>query len=503
MTSAAEEGRSFRGIVRATSILGSAAVVNIVASVVRTKMAALVLGPAGIGLIGLFQNLLGTASAVAGLGINTVGTRQIAEAAATEDRDELLRASQALFWGTLALAAIGGLTFFLVREPVSIALTGSARHADTIGWLSVALVATVLAGSQVALLTGLRRLRALAGIGVVTAVLSIAAAGIALYLLPQRWIVVAYLVSTPVIALIVGQLIVLRNWAVRPARVPLETLRRHWSGMARIGFWFTAAGLVGALLLLAARAVLARSLGADALGQFQAAWSISSMYLAVILQAMGSDYYPRLTAVVADPTEVNRTVNAQTEALLLLAGPIILAALAAAPIITHLLYSSEFGPAAWVLRWQVLSDVFKLAAWPASFVLLASGSGRSFFLADTAAPVVLVAFLWLATPVLGIAASGLAFVAMYGFYLPLVFAIVHRRTGLRWSRRVVGLFATTLLGSALILSAAALSEPAALAVGMIAVFAATSHLLIRLAADEVVMVGPVVKLGRWLKARRA
>jgi O-antigen/teichoic acid export membrane protein len=493
-------GGSFRGIVRATSLLGGASIINIVASILRTKMLALVLGPAGIGLIGLFQNLLGTASAVAGLGINTVGTRQIAEASATEDHAELLQASQALLWGTLTLATIGGLIFFLLREPLALALTDDVRHAGTIGWLSVALVATVLAGSQVALLTGLRRLRALAEIGVITAILSIVAAGMALYLAPLRWTVVSYLVSTPVITLLVGQWVILRHWPVRPARVPWLALRRHWAGMARIGFWFTITGLTSAALMLSARGVLARALGPVSLGQFQASWAISSMYLSVILQAMGSDYYPRLTMIITDRAAVNRTVNAQTEALLLMAAPIILGTLAAAPIIVHLLYSSEFAEAAWILRWQVLGDVLKLAAWPMSFVLLAAGAGRRFFLTDATAPIVMVAFLWLATPSLGIIASGLAFLVMYGVYLPTVFVVVRQHTGFLWSRRVVLLLVQTLAGGGLILGAAAFSETAALAVGIVAVLASAAQLLVRLADDDSLAVGPLARIGRWTKA---
>jgi len=494
------EGASFRGIVRATSLLGGVSVINVVASIVRTKLVALVLGPAGIGLIGLFQNLLGTASAVAGLGINTVGTRQIAEASASEDEAELLQASQALFWGTLLLAIVGGLTFFLLRAPLSKALTGDVQHAGAIGWLSLGLVAIVLAGSQVALLTGLRRLRALAEIGVTTAIMSIVAAGITLYVVPSRWIVIVYLVSAPVIALLVGQWVVWRQWSARPGRIPWLALRRHWVGMARIGFWFTITGLISAVLMLGARAVLARTLGPASLGQFQASWAISSMYLSVILQAMGSDYYPRLTMIITDRAEVNRTVNSQTEALLLMASPIILGTLAAAPIIVRLLYSSAFADAAWILRWQVLGDVLKLAAWPMSFVLLAAGAGRRFFLTDTMAPLVMVSFLWVATPSLGVIASGLVFLIMYGVYLPTVFVVVRQRTGFLWSRRVVLLLVQTFAGGVLILGAAALSETAALVVGIVAVLASAAQLVFRLTHNDSLAAGPLAKIGCWTKA---
>ena len=45
------------------------------------------------------------------------------------------------------------------------------------------------------------------------------------------------------------------------------------------------------------------------------------MYVGFILQAMGSDFYPRLTAVADDHAECNRLVNEQAQIGLLLAGP--------------------------------------------------------------------------------------------------------------------------------------------------------------------------------------
>ena len=53
-----DEGKSYRQILRSTSIIGGASVINILIGLVRVKVAAVLLGPAGIGLIGLFKAML-------------------------------------------------------------------------------------------------------------------------------------------------------------------------------------------------------------------------------------------------------------------------------------------------------------------------------------------------------------------------------------------------------------------------------------------------------------
>lgn len=491
-----KEGGSFRSIVRSTSLLGGASFINIAISVLKTKVAALLLGPTGIGLIGLLQNLMGTAAAVASLGVGTVGAKRIAQAAADEDERALHDAAQALFWGTLLLSVIGGALFWILRTILSVWLTGGPQAADLIGWLSIGLVATVAGGSQTALLTGLRRLKALAAVSVLSALLGTAAACAALVLLPREAAIAVYLIAAPLMATLVAQLFIRRALKLRPARIPVALLKQHWLAMARLGFWFTAGGLGGAALLLWVRAYLNQALGPVALGHFQASFAISSMYLSFVLAAMGSDYFPRLSGVIRDDARVNEMVNAQAEVLLLLSAPAVFALLGATPLVIKILYSSAFADAAWILRWQIVGDIFKLMAWPLSFVLLAAGEGRTFFATEVLAPAVMLVFLWIVVPTLGIIAAGLAFVVMYGLYLPAVFLLIRRRNGFAWLPKVVWLFVGLLTTSLAILAATLVSEIAAMAFAAVAAAGSAVLVIVRLGGSTLLASSPLAKLFR-------
>jgi len=172
------------------------------------------------------------------------------------------------------------------------------------------------------------------------------------------------------------------------------------------------------------------------LGHFQAAWLISMSYIGFVLGAMGADYFPRLTAVIDDHAAANRLVNEQTEIALLLAGPVLLAMLGLAPWVISLLYSDAFAPAAEVLCWQILGDVLKVASWPLGFVILASGDGKTFILTETVSMTVFVALTWLLLPLVGVRATGLAFLCMYLSYLPVVYWLARRRVGFAWWPKV-------------------------------------------------------------------
>lgn len=430
-----DDGKSYRQILRSTSIIGGASVINILIGLVRIKVVALLLGPAGIGLMGLFNNLISTAANVAALGTGTVGTRQIAEAAGREDTNAVAAARRALFWGTLALALAGSLVFWMLRGILATHVLSDPALTNEVGWLALGVGLTVASGSQGALLNGLRRIGDLARVSVYSAFIATVLGVGALLLWHEKGLLV-YLLLSPVASFVVGHWYVARLPKVDGSHTSLRAMTQQWATLARLGMAFMLAGLAVTLGQLIVRTLVQRELGVDALGYFEASWVISMTYIGFVLRAMGTDYYPRLTAVIHDHAAVNRLVNEQTEVALLLAGPVFLIMLGLAPWVIELLYSSKFSEAATVLRWQILGDVLKVASFPLGFVILAAGDGKTFIISDTTAMVVFVLFVWLGLPYLGLQATGIGFLAMYAIYLPIVYWLAKKRTGFDWAPKI-------------------------------------------------------------------
>ena len=78
-------------ILKSSALIGGSTVVNIGLGIVRTKAMAVLLGPAGVGLMGIYSSIADLARTIAGMGINSSGVRQIAEAAGTGDTERIAR----------------------------------------------------------------------------------------------------------------------------------------------------------------------------------------------------------------------------------------------------------------------------------------------------------------------------------------------------------------------------------------------------------------------------
>jgi PST family polysaccharide transporter len=493
------EASSYRQILRSSSIIGGASVIYVLIGLLRSKVAALLLGPAGLGLIGLFTNLVATAANLAGLGFGSVGTRQVAQAVATDDGARITLVRRALFWGTLALAMLGAGAFWALRRPLAVRVLEDRTLITDVGWLALAVALSIAAASQNALLNGLRRIGDIARVTIGSAVVY-AVVGIGALWAWGRAGVVVYVIAAPLASFLLG------HWYV--SRLPREvggTLRfgelaREWKTLASLGMAFMVAGLAGTAGQLAVNLLVQRKFGVEGLGHFQAAWAISMTYIGFVLSAMGTDYYPRLAAVIDDHAAVNRLVNEQAEVALLLAAPVMLAMLGLAPWVIELLYSRQFGEAVPILRWQVLGDVLKVASWPLGYILVASGAGKTFMLTEWVAMTVLAGLTWMLLPLVGLVATGLSFFAMYGVLLTIVFGLARRKTGFSFLLPVRWLLAGLVLAAAAVMALASVSDVAGAIAGVVGAIAFGIFAIVRLAHAGDVS-GPVGRLAAMVRHR--
>jgi PST family polysaccharide transporter len=229
------------------------------------------------------------------------------------------------------------------------------------------------------------------------------------------------------------------HWYCRKVRLPkirlsLRQFNKETGILLKLGFAFMASGLLAAGSAFVIRILVVQQDGVAAAGNYQAAWALGGIYVGFILQAMGTDFYPRLAAMCADNAACNRMVNEQSRISILLAGPGLLATLALSPLVIAAFYSTEFADAVPLLRWFCLGMLLRVVAWPMGFIILAKGAQRMFFWTEVAASCVHVGLAWLLLGMLGLPGAGVAFVGLYVWHGLVIYFLVRSLSGFRWSR---------------------------------------------------------------------
>jgi PST family polysaccharide transporter len=216
---------------------------------------------------------------------------------------------------------------------------------------------------------------------------------------------------------------------------------REASGMLKLGFVFMTSALMTTGVTYVVQLILLRQIGGPegvdagkaALGCYQAAWFVGGYFASFILQAMGTDFYPRLTAAAHNNAECNRLVNEQAEVSLLLAGPGLLATLTFAPLVIIIQYSTRFEPAVEVLRWICLGMLLRVVTWPIGFIIVAKNAKKLFLGTEIASNLLHVGLVWLGVKYFGLRGTGMAFFGMYVLQWCGIYAIVRSLSGFRWS----------------------------------------------------------------------
>ena len=424
--------QSYGQILKSSALVGGSSVLNIGIGIIRTKAMAMLLGPAGFGLFGLYGSVADLSLTVAGLGVNSSGVRQIAQAVGTDDVEEIALTTVVLRRSSVVLGVLGAILLCVFSRQVSSVTFGTTAHRGAICLLSLAVFFRLVSAGQGALIQGMRRIGDLAKMQVLGALSGTLFSIALVYQFRDNGVV-------PALVGVAAMTIATSWWYSRKIRIHgpkltfLQT-KREVSDLLKLGLAFMSSGLMTMGVAYGTRITILHKLGVEATGLYQSAWILGGLYVGVVLQAMAADFYPRLTACAKDNGECNRLVNEQALVGLLLAGPGVIATLTFAPLVIALFYSVKFSAAVVVLRWICLGATLQVITWPMGFIIVAKGNSAIFFMAELAWTIVALFLAWTCVNLYGLNGAGIAFCGSYVFHCFLIYPIVHRLSEFRWSK---------------------------------------------------------------------
>jgi enterobacterial common antigen flippase len=463
---------SYQQILKSSAVIGGASALTILFGLVRNKALALMLGPSGFGVMGLYLAIVDVAKSLAGMGVNQSGVRQIAESAASDSQGRAAVTAYVLRRTSLILGILGAAVLLILAKQVSQLSFGTEAQTVPIRILSAAILFGLVAEGQGALLQGLRRIGDLARIRIYGGLYSTLATIAIVYALGERGIVAGVVAGTVVGVLAAAWYV--RRLGLKTPAVSRQAVSKEAAELLKLGFAFMGSAFLMMGAAYAVRAIVSNQVGLPAAGLYQAAWTLGGLYTGFILQAMGTDFYPRLVGVIGDLKERNRLTNEQMTVSLMLAGPGILGTLALAPIALAVLYSGEFHEAAATLRWICLGMALRVVTWPPGFIIVSKNERWVFIGTEVIWAAANVSLTLGLVEKIGLEGAGMAFAASYVLHGIIVYTIVHKMYGFTLERSTLwaaGLFLIAI--TAVLLGFSLLSEPIAILIGIMVTLASS------------------------------
>ena len=412
---------SYRQIMAATSLFGGVQVFQILIQIIRSKFVAVLLGPAGMGIVGLLTSTLGLISGLTNFGLGTSAVKDIAEARTTENETRIATVTivlRRLVWisGTLGTIVV------LAASPWLSRLTfGNSEYTLAYIWISISLLFNQLTSGQLVLLQGMRKLQYLAQANLFGSLLGLLIT-VPLY---YKWGIdgivpgiILTSVTSFLIALFFSNKISLQK--VRVSKVRTIAVGRN---MVTMGFMISLSGFISLGVSYLLQIFINRHGGVADVGLYNAGFTLINTYVGLIFTAMATDYYPRLSAIAHNNLLCKETINQQAEVALLILAPIVVGFLVFINWAIILLYSSKFIAVNTMVYWAALGMFFKAASWSIAFIFLAKGTSKLFFWNELSGNMYMLILNVSGYYFFGLTGLGISFLLGYLVYLIQVFVI--------------------------------------------------------------------------------
>jgi O-antigen/teichoic acid export membrane protein len=351
-------------LLKAMAAMASASLLSQVLGIFTNKILAIIMGPAGVGMFGLYRQLVDIAGSLACIG-SSGGLVQALSS--TEGEARLRRLAAAMWLNVMAiivtvlvmifLAPMIAREYFVRQDP---AIEWAAR------WLSVP-IALIMLGSLASNLISASRAFRLLGIVMVAP-----AAGSLIFSYPlakaaaqgNQWGYVGLLIVPAALQVLLALPIVRQLGWLREIGASFQVRPRRDDILHYVRFHATTllATFIGFITFLVLPPLLIVNYGADANGFFRAAWSIGMQNLAIMLSSFSAYVVPVLSGAGTEE-ERSKVLNDAAFVIVLLSVPLIGGLIIFQPLVIRILYNEQFLPSIEMLHWLLLANYFRVAQW--------------------------------------------------------------------------------------------------------------------------------------------
>ncbi len=438
------EKAGYRNIIKSTTLFGGVKIFQVLLNLIRGKIIAVLLGPSGVGLNGLYTSTIAMINSFSGLGLSFSAVRDISKAKESGDIVKLSR-SVTIFKKWLIFTSMLGFSFVILFSPVlSRSTFGSSDYTLMFIVLALMIAFNTLSDGNASLLQGTRNLSGYAKYSITGTIIALAVSVPLYYFFGLKAVVPALILSSFLNYMF--SIYYVSKVQLVKVTVSFRDTVKEGSGMIKLGIAMMVATSIGSLVNYLIN-IFIQSKGSIAdFGLYQAGMSITSQAIGLVFASMAIDYYPKLVAVCEDGVKVRNMVNRQAEVMLLVATPILILLMIVAPIAIRILLSREFSPIAGFIRIISVGMVIKSASYSIGAISFAKGDKKTFFILEgiyTNSSILIFSIVGYYLG--GLNGLGYGFALMHAIYFVVINIVTRRLYSYSPSKEFVKILATMLL----------------------------------------------------------
>lgn len=404
-------------VLKAMGIFGGVQVLNILCSLIRNKLVAMWIGPAGVGLFGIFNQALEMLNTATNLGVRNSSVRDISQAVEKRDSSMISRIVTVVRRWSLWLGLGGALITMAIAPLLSRLTFGDFNHIWHYVALSAAVLFMALTNGEYAVLQGLSKLKKLARVTVSGTLGGLLISIPMFYFLREDSVlpsIIVYALCVMIAALFT------KDKEYPKAKVSSRETVSMGADFIKLGVFMTLGSFVAMLASYIFVSWLNITSGKETVGFYQAGYTLVDKYAGLVFVALGYEYYPRLARVASSSLRLRVFVSNQINLSFMVLTPCLLAFILLRSHLVWLLYSKEFLVILTYISWGVVGTVLRATSWCLSFVMLAKGDGKIFLITESLDAVIGLTLNIVCFSLWGVDGLGFSYIAWFACYTIIV-----------------------------------------------------------------------------------
>ena len=164
---------------------------------------------------------------------------------------------------------------------------------------------------------------------------------------------------------------------------------------------------------------------------------VVTSYFGIVIAALTTDYYPRISAINNDNKAVEREFNKQSEVGLIIIAPLVVIFMFAQQFFIMFLYTDAFMPIIEYLEYATFGVLMLVCSNALGIILLAKQASNIFFFTSTFGRIVIVIISLLCFKYWGLQGLGIAYVVTAFFHLLLMQSVLWIKYKIAMNRRLL------------------------------------------------------------------
>lgn len=431
------EKTSYGTIFKTTFLFGFVQVFKAIVAIVKNKIAAVLIGPEGMGILGIYQNVISMIQTGAGLGVNQSAVRDISEARGIGDEKGISRIISVVNKVILFTGLLGCFVTLCLSYWLSDWTFGDNAHIVAYCVIAFVVALNIIDETKQAILKGMRQLRALAKAGMIGSAAGLIITAPLYYFFGKEGIVPALLIAS-IIAVLVSNYFV-EKIGYEKLSIPIKEVAKDSTPMIKMGVALMTVTFLQYFVSLIVNAYIRSKGGLDDVGFFNAGNTIINGYFGVIITALMTDYYPRLAAVNNDNQAIQEELNRQSLVTLVLTCPMFVLFMTLLPLFIRLLYTEEFLPAVDFVKWGIYFTLITVVSNQVDMILIAKFKSRIMLTISVITRSLQVLLSISMYSLLGLKGLGITFLVLGVMHMVIMTSVVYHLYKIRFTQQFVKL----------------------------------------------------------------